>query len=153
MLGEHVVALVGRTELLAGIDQQAFIDIDSLLRPVYDHAKQGASYGHTKIAGKQVLRKGLSPLATTISTPTSASVIAGMRLRAGKTGSGRWVSRGRTSWMRREAWFCCAQSHDQDLEGVVQTYDLGWGHAGDPGHLERYRGPPGRVTRDRQRLR
>ena len=25
-------------------------------------------YGHTKIAGKQVLRKGLSPLATTIST-------------------------------------------------------------------------------------
>jgi hypothetical protein len=28
----------------------------------------GAGYGHTKIAGKQVLRKGLSPLATTIST-------------------------------------------------------------------------------------
>ena len=55
-------------ELLVGIDEQAFIDIDSLLRPVYGHAKQGASYGHTKIAGKQVLRKGLSPLATTIST-------------------------------------------------------------------------------------
>ena len=48
--------------------QQVFIDIDSLLRPVYGHAKQGASYGHTKIAGKQILRKGLSPLATTIST-------------------------------------------------------------------------------------
>lgn len=57
---------------------QAFIDIDSLLRPVYGHAKQGASYGHTKIAGKQVLRTGLSPLATTISTEYTAPVIAGM---------------------------------------------------------------------------
>jgi hypothetical protein len=43
--------------VLAGIEQQAFIDIDSLLRPVYEHVKQGASYGHTQIAGKQVLRK------------------------------------------------------------------------------------------------
>jgi hypothetical protein len=42
-LREHLVALAGRTELLAGIGQQAFIDIDSLLRPVYGHAKQGAS--------------------------------------------------------------------------------------------------------------
>jgi hypothetical protein len=72
----------------------AFLDIDSLLRPVYGHAKQGASYGHTKIAGKQVLRKGFSPLATTISTDTAAPVIAGMRLRAGRTGSGKgagWI--------------------------------------------------------------
>jgi hypothetical protein len=89
VLREHLIALAGRTELLAGIDQQAFIDIDSLLRPVYGHAKQGASYGHTKISGKQVLRKGLSPLATTISTPSCPPVIAGMRPRAGKTGSGK----------------------------------------------------------------
>jgi hypothetical protein len=89
VLREHLIALTRRTELLAGIDQQAFIDIDSLLRPVYGHAKQGASYGHTKIAGKRVLRKGLSPLATTISTPRCAPVIAGMRLRAGKTGSSK----------------------------------------------------------------
>ena len=34
---------------------------------------------HAKIAGKQVLRKGLSPLATTISIPGCAPVIAGMR--------------------------------------------------------------------------
>jgi hypothetical protein len=93
VLREHLVALAERTELLAGIDEQAFIDIDSLLRPVYGHAKQGASYGHTKIAGKQVLRKGLSPLATTISTAQSAPVIAGMRLRAGKTGSGKGAGR------------------------------------------------------------
>ena len=77
------------TELLAGIEQQAFIDIDSLLRPVYGHAKQGASFGHTKIAGRQVLRKGLSPLATTISTGRAAPVVAGIRLRAAKAGSGR----------------------------------------------------------------
>jgi hypothetical protein len=93
VLREHLIALAGCTQLLSGIDQQAFIDIDSLLRPVYGHAKQGASYGHTKIAGKPVLRKGLSPLATTISTPVTAPVIAGMRLRAGKTGSGKGAGR------------------------------------------------------------
>jgi hypothetical protein len=92
-LREHLVALCERVDLLPGADQRVFIDIDSLLRPVYGHAKQGASYGHTKIAGKQVLRKGLSPLATTISTPDSAPLVAGMRLRAGKTGSGKGAGR------------------------------------------------------------
>ena len=85
----HLVNLVARTNLLPGIDQQAYVDVDSLLRPVYGHAKQGASFGHTKLAGKQVLRKGLSPLVTTISTRQAAPVIAGIRLRAGKAGSGR----------------------------------------------------------------
>jgi hypothetical protein len=85
----HLVNLVERTDLLPGLEQQAYVDIDSLLRPVYGHAKQGASFGHTKIAGKQVLRKGLSPLATTISTRQGAPVVAGIRLRAGKAGSGR----------------------------------------------------------------
>ena len=89
VLRAHLVNLARRTELLPGIDRQAFVDIDSLLRPVYGHAKQGASFGHTKIAGRQVLRRGLSPLATTISPPTAAPVIAGIRLRAGKAGSGR----------------------------------------------------------------
>ncbi len=93
VLREHLVALCGRVDLLPGADQQVFIDIDSLLRPVYGHAKQGASYGHTKIAGKQILRKGLCPLATTISTPSAAPVIAGMRLRAGKTGSAKGAGR------------------------------------------------------------
>ena len=93
VLGEHLAGLGERVDLLPGADVRAFVDIDSLLRPVYGHAKQGASYGHTKIAGKQVLRKGLSPLATTISTDTAAPVIAGIRLRAGKTGSGRGAGR------------------------------------------------------------
>jgi hypothetical protein len=85
----HLVDLAQRTELLAGIDQQAYIDIDSLLRPVFGYHKQGASFGHAKIAGRVLLRKGLSALATTISTPTAAPVIAGIRLRAGKANSGR----------------------------------------------------------------
>ena len=93
VLREHLVALCERVDLLAGADEQVFIDIDSLLRPVYGHAKQGASYGHTKLAGKQILRKGLSPLATIISTATRAPVISGMRLRAGKTNSARGAGR------------------------------------------------------------
>jgi Transposase DDE domain group 1 len=93
VLREHLAALGERVDVLPGADVRAFVDIDSLLRPVYGHAKQGASYGHTKIAGKQILRKGLSPLATTISTDLAAPVIAGLRLRAGKTGSGKGAGR------------------------------------------------------------
>ena len=93
VLREHLSALCERVELLPGADQRVFVDIDSLLRPVCGHAKQGASYGHSKIAGKQILRKGLSPLVTTISTQTSAPVITGGRLRAGKANSGKGAAR------------------------------------------------------------
>ncbi|WP_067480829.1 IS1380 family transposase [Nocardia amamiensis] len=93
VLRAHLARLCQRVELLPGAGVRAFIDIDSLLRPVYGYAKQGASYGHTKIAGKRILRKGLSPLAATISTDLAAPVIAGMRLRAGKTGSGKGAGR------------------------------------------------------------
>jgi hypothetical protein len=89
VLRRHLVALVQRTPVLQGIGDRAFIDIDSLLRPVYGHAKQGASFGHTKIAGKTILRRGLSPLAVTICTPTAAPVVAGVRLRAGRAGSAK----------------------------------------------------------------
>jgi hypothetical protein len=93
VLREHLVALCGRVDLLPEAEQRVFVDIDSLLRPVYGHAKQGASYGHTKIAGKQILRKGLSPLAATISTAGAAPVIAGLRLRAGRANSGKGAGR------------------------------------------------------------
>jgi hypothetical protein len=93
VLRGHLSRLCARADLLPGAGERAFVDIDSLLRPVYGHAKQGASYGFTKIAGKQILRKGLSPLATVISTDTAAPVIAGMRLRAGKTGSAKGAGR------------------------------------------------------------
>jgi len=85
----HLIGLAEHTTVLAGIADMAYVDIDSLLRPVYGHNKQGASFGHTKIASRQVLRRGLSPLATTISTDTGAPMIAGIRLRAGKAASGK----------------------------------------------------------------
>jgi hypothetical protein len=75
VLRDHLRHLCHRVDLLPGADQRVVIDIDSLLRPVY---------GPSKVAGKQILRKGLSPLATTISTTRAAPVIAGMRLRQGK---------------------------------------------------------------------
>ena len=43
---------------------------------VYGHQKQGARFGHTKIQGKSLLVKGLNALATVISTPIAAPVIA-----------------------------------------------------------------------------
>jgi hypothetical protein len=89
VLRRHLVALAERTPVLAGIHERVFIDIDSLLRPVYGRAKQGASFGHTKIAGKSILRRGLSPLAVTICTQTAAPVVAGVRLRAGRAGSAK----------------------------------------------------------------
>ena len=93
VLAHHLGALCDRVQLLPGTDVRAFVDIDSLLRPVYGHAKQGASYGHTKICGKQILRKGLSPLVTTISTEAGAPVIAGARLRAGRANSAKGAAR------------------------------------------------------------
>jgi hypothetical protein len=89
VLRRHLVALAEQTSVLEGIGHRCFIDIDSLLRPVYGHAKQGASFGHTKIAGKTILRRGLSPLAVTIATQTTAPVLAGVRLRAGRAGSAK----------------------------------------------------------------
>jgi len=84
VLAEHLAGLCEQVSLLPGSDVRAFVDIDSLVRPVY---------GHAKIAGKQVLRKGLSPLVTTLSTDTTAPVITGIRLRAGKANSSKGAAR------------------------------------------------------------
>jgi len=89
----HLVALAQRTPLLPGIEQRAFLDIDSLLRPVYGHHKQGASFGHAKIASRALLRLGLSPQITTLSTASATPVIAEAQLRSGKAGSGRAAAR------------------------------------------------------------
>ena len=78
---------------MPGIEQRAFVDIDSLLRPVYGHHKQGASFGHAKIASRALLRLGLSPQITTLSTVTAPPVIAEARLRSGKAASGRAAAR------------------------------------------------------------
>jgi len=81
--------LARRTPLLPGKDTVAFLDIDSMQKRVYGHAKQGAAFGHTKIQGKSLLVRGLNALAATISTPLAAPVIAATRLRGGNAASAR----------------------------------------------------------------
>ncbi|PND54101.1 transposase [Mycobacterium sp. ENV421] len=89
----HLVALAARTPVLSGAEEGMFLDIDSLLRPVYGKAKQGASFGHAKIASRALLRLGLSPQITTISTASAAPVIAEAQLRSGRAASGRGGAR------------------------------------------------------------
>jgi Transposase DDE domain group 1 len=86
---EFLAELARRAPLLPGADVLAFVDIDSMQKRVYGHAKQGAKFGHTKIQGKSVLVRGLNALAAVISTPIAAPVIAAARLRGGNAGSAR----------------------------------------------------------------
>jgi hypothetical protein len=88
-----LVALAEQTPLLPGADTLAFVDIDSVQRPVYGGDKQGAGFGHTKIASKSVLVRGLNVLLATVSTPAAAPVVAAARLRGGAANSGRGGAR------------------------------------------------------------
>jgi hypothetical protein len=86
---EFLAELARQAPLLPGAETLAFVDIDSMQKRVYGHAKQGARFGHTKIQGKSVLVRGLNALAAVISTPLSAPVIAATRLRGGNAASAR----------------------------------------------------------------
>ena len=86
---EFLVRLAREAPLLPGAGTLAFIDIDSMQKRVYGHAKQGARFGHTKIQGKSLLVRGLNALAAVVSTPLSAPVFAATRLRGGNAGSAR----------------------------------------------------------------
>ena len=86
---ELLAELARRAPLLTGKDTLVFIDIDSMQKRVYGHAKQGAAFGHTKIGGKSLLVRGLNALAAVVSTPLSAPVIAATRLRGGNANSAR----------------------------------------------------------------
>jgi hypothetical protein len=82
-------ALADDARLLPGKEALAFIDIDSTQKRVYGYDKDGAAYGHTKIAGKEVMVKGLNALISVISTPLAAPVLGPVRLRGGSAGSAR----------------------------------------------------------------
>ena len=86
---EFLARLARAAPLLPGKEVLAFVDIDSVQKRVYGYRKQGARFGCTKIAGKQVAVLGLNALAATISTPLSAPVIAATRLRGGNAASVR----------------------------------------------------------------
>ena len=79
--------LAARTSLLPGADALAFIDVDSTQKRVYGPAKQGAAFGHTKIAAKSLTVRGLNALAATVCTPIAAPVITTTRLRGGNAAS------------------------------------------------------------------
>ena len=81
-----LAGLAGRTPLLAGADQIAYVDVDDTVKRTYGYAKQGAGYGYSGV-------KGLNALLATVSTPLAAPVIAGCRLRKGATNSARGASR------------------------------------------------------------
>lgn len=59
-----------------------FVDVDDTIIEVHGHAKQGASFGYTKI-------RGLNALVATITSSTFAPVIGAVRLRRGAAGSAR----------------------------------------------------------------
>jgi Transposase DDE domain group 1 len=86
---ELLAGLSRTAPLLPGAQTLAFIDIDSTQKRVHGYRKQGAKFGHTKIAGKSLLVKGLSVLAGVISTPLSAPVVGAVRLRGGNAASSR----------------------------------------------------------------
>jgi hypothetical protein len=81
--------LASAVPLLPGAGVLAFIDMDSMQKRVYGHARQGAGFGHTKIQGKSLTVRGLNALAAVISTPLAAPVIAATRLRGGTANSAR----------------------------------------------------------------
>jgi hypothetical protein len=84
-----LAALAGDERLLPGRETLTFIDIDSTQKRVYGYQKEGAAFGHAKIAGKNLLVKGLNALISVISTPLSAPVTGPVRLRGGNAGSAR----------------------------------------------------------------
>jgi hypothetical protein len=81
--------LAAQTPLLPGAQTLAFVDVDSVQRRVYGAAKQGAAFGHAKIASKSLLVRGLNALVATVSTPLAAPVVTAARLRGGNAGSAR----------------------------------------------------------------
>jgi hypothetical protein len=110
--------LAGRTPLLPGKDILAYIDVDSMQKRVYGHAKQGAAFGHTKIGGKSLLVRGLNALAATISTPLAAPVIAATRLRGGNASSSRGA-----------AWLACAAISHNLLRAAGSLASLAYAKA------------------------
>lgn len=72
--------------LLAGADQVAYLDVDDTIRATHGYAKQGSGYGYTGV-------KGLNVQVATLSTPTSAPVLAATRLRKGNSSSAHGAAR------------------------------------------------------------
>src|SRR5690606_21229485 len=78
-----LTALAARVPgLVGGAEEVAYLDLDDTIRQTHGYAKQGTGYGYSGV-------KGLNALVTTLSSPTAAPVIAGIRLRKGSVKSPR----------------------------------------------------------------
>src|SRR5665647_3272487 len=75
-----LAALAGRTSVLAGVGQVAWIDVDDTIKAMHGYAQQGVAYGYSKV-------KGLNAQLAVLSTPLAAPVVAGVRLRKGNVAS------------------------------------------------------------------
>jgi len=67
-------------------DRLVLVDVDDTVIEVHGYAKQGASFGYTRV-------RGLNALLATVSTNGSAPVIVAQRLRKGSCGSPRGAAR------------------------------------------------------------
>src|SRR5579884_2874922 len=81
-----LVNLAGQAPLLPGARELVYVDADDTVRRTYGYAKQGAGRGYTGV-------KGLNALLAVVSTPSSAPVIAAVRLRKGSTNSAQGAHR------------------------------------------------------------
>lgn len=74
--------LAAHTGFVPTGDEVVFVDIDSKVKQVYGPAKQGASFGYTKV-------RGLHFQIVTLKTSACAPVIVATRLRKGSANSGK----------------------------------------------------------------
>ncbi|WP_435832273.1 IS1380 family transposase [Amycolatopsis japonica] len=82
-VAEALIRLAGRVpSLLDGVEQLAFIDIDSKIKETYGHGKQGSGFAYNGV-------RGLNHLVATLSSPVCAPVILTARLRGGNADSRR----------------------------------------------------------------
>src|SRR6195952_1976030 len=84
--GGFLTALAALVPLLTGHndhrDAVTWLDVDDTMRQTHGYQKQGVGYGYNKI-------KGLNALLGIVSTPVSAPIIVGHRLRKGAVSSAR----------------------------------------------------------------
>ncbi len=81
-----LINLCRQAPLLPGADTLAYVDIDDTVKPTYGYAKQGAGRGYSGV-------KGLNALLGVVSTPGSAPLITGARLRKGQSNSAKGAHR------------------------------------------------------------
>lgn len=77
-----LAGLVAKVPGLVGGDDLVFVDVDDTIREVHGYRKEGAGFGYSGV-------RGLNALVATVSTPSSAPVVAECSLRRGATRSGK----------------------------------------------------------------